>query len=166
MKWCWSWWHCQCLSLTSWVRRKVGRKCELQPTLVNCWTRIRQQLDNVMQRFGKLTVLRYSKTISDINSCDISRPPRTEWTTWKLQPVWRWSWIRTRQRLAYPTLLGLYTRWVVKENIRILDVFPLAFQIYVETVMKNALIDTSTQINSELFANRVDQIVCGHPSYI
>ncbi|WKX97203.1 hypothetical protein Q1695_013126 [Nippostrongylus brasiliensis] len=40
------------------------------------------------------------------------------------------------------------------------------YQIYVETVMKNALIDTETQISSELFASRVDQIVCGHSSYI
>lgn len=46
------------------------------------------------------------------------------------------------------------------------DLIRSIYQIYVETVMKNALIDTSTQINSELFANRVDQIVCGHPSYI
>ncbi|XGW11079.1 hypothetical protein V3C99_012521 [Haemonchus contortus] len=40
------------------------------------------------------------------------------------------------------------------------------YQVYVETVMKNALIDTSTQINSDLFGYRVDQIVCGHSSYI
>ncbi|VDM84439.1 unnamed protein product [Strongylus vulgaris] len=45
-----------------------------------------------------------------------------------------------------------------------LQLFP--FQIYVDTVMKNPLIDTSTQISSDLFASRVDQIVCGHSSYI
>ncbi|EYC41079.1 hypothetical protein Y032_0583g303 [Ancylostoma ceylanicum] len=40
------------------------------------------------------------------------------------------------------------------------------YQIYVDTVMKNPLIDTSTQITSDLFATRVDQLVCGHSSYI
>ncbi|KJH50667.1 Sybindin-like family protein [Dictyocaulus viviparus] len=40
------------------------------------------------------------------------------------------------------------------------------YKIYVETVVKNALIDTSTQIKSDLFAFRVDQAVCSHPSYV
>ncbi|KAE9416974.1 hypothetical protein Angca_003592, partial [Angiostrongylus cantonensis] len=39
------------------------------------------------------------------------------------------------------------------------------YQIYVDTVVKNALVDTSTQITSDLFASRVDQVVCAHPSY-
>ncbi|GMT34966.1 hypothetical protein PFISCL1PPCAC_26263, partial [Pristionchus fissidentatus] len=39
------------------------------------------------------------------------------------------------------------------------------YQVYVECITKNCLIDVSREIQSELFSSRVDQVVTGHSSY-
>ncbi|PAV60008.1 hypothetical protein WR25_18054 [Diploscapter pachys] len=39
------------------------------------------------------------------------------------------------------------------------------YRIYVDTVLRNPLLDTSEKIESELFASRLDQVIIHHSAY-
>jgi len=51
------------------------------------------------------------------------------------------------------------------DAIGIDDLIRAIFQLYVDNVLRNPMIDTSQKIESELFHSRVDQLIRGHPCY-